>query len=375
MHHAHRLPHLILLSLTACPASAVVDDPQVDATTTHDLTGLDPPGPTPTTTDDPTTTTSSSSTADITTTTADTTTGTTAATTAATMDTTGAPAGCGDGEVGPGEACDLGSENNSDLGPCTLHCQENVCGDGLVHLGVEACDDGVDNSDFFYGGCGTQCEFTSYCGDGQVNGPEECDRGEKNGTGDKDADAVPCSATCNFQSLLVFLSSRTYTVPELGGGASQADLRCEELAAAAMLPNHMKFLAWISDKNSSPATRFSPPVPGLAYALKNGLRVADDRTQLLTSGPLTGITITETGATIYKAWVWTNTKQAGTLLDDTLDCEDWTSESALTEARVGLSGFDKQDVDAWKKWKSQQQWTSAFTLPCNKAYHIYCVEQ
>jgi len=61
MHHAHRLPHLILLSLTACPASAVVDDPHVDAATTLDLTGPDPPGPTPTTTDDPTTTTSSSS--------------------------------------------------------------------------------------------------------------------------------------------------------------------------------------------------------------------------------------------------------------------------------------------------------------------------
>ena len=372
MLHARTITPLIFMSLTACPAAVVDDDPQVHALTTDDLTGPDTPAPTPTTTDDPTAASSSSSSS----TAADTTTAAAATTTTAdTHDTTGAPAGCGDGEVGPGEACDLGSAANSDQGPCTLNCEHNVCGDGLVHLGVEACDNGVDNSDFLYGGCGTRCQFTIYCGDGQVNGPEECDRADKNGTSDKDADAVPCSATCNFDSLLVFLSSRTYTVAELGGSASAADERCEALAAAAMLPNHMMFRAWISDKYSSPTSRFSKPVPGLAYALKSGLRVADDRTQLLTSGPLTGITTTETDATIYKAWVWTDTGPAGALFDDDLDCEDWTSESFEAKARVGRSGVDKQDVDAWKTWKSQQQWTSAFTLGCDESYHLYCIEQ
>ena len=368
--HARTLLPTVLL-LTSCPASVVVDEPWLDGTTHHDLPGADPPGVTPTTTDQATATASSSSTAATTTTT---TTVPQDATTGDSTDTTGTPAGCGDGEVGPGEACDDGFMNSNE-GACTLDCQDNVCGDGFVHGGVEACDDGVDNSDFLYNGCSTQCARTMFCGDGQVNGPEECDRGEKNGTGDKDADAVPCSASCNFESLLVFLSSRTYTVPELGGSAAAADARCEELAEAAMLPNHMKFRAWISDKNSSPAKRFSQPVPGLAYALKSGLRVADDRTQLLISGPIIGITTTEMGATIYKAAVWTNTKQAGVLLDDALDCEDWTSDSGLLKARVGFSGVDKQDVDAWNEWKSLLQWTSALTWPCKESCRLYCFEQ
>jgi len=363
--HARTLLPTVLL-LTSCPASVVVDEPSLDGTTHHDLPGADPPGVTPTTT------ASSSTTATTTTTT--TTTGPQDATTGDSTDTTGTPAGCGDGEVGPGEACDDGFMN-SDAGACTLDCQDNVCGDGFVHVGVEACDEGDDNSDFLYDGCSTQCGRTMFCGDGQVNGPEECDRGEKNGTDSKDADSVPCSTSCNFESLLVFLSSRTYTVPDLGGSAAAADERCEELAAAAMLPNHTKFRAWISDKNSSPAKRFSQPVPGLAYALKSGLRVADDRTQLLISGPIIGITTTETGATIYKARVWTDTKPNGTLLDDDLDCEDWTSDEGLIKARVGLSGVDKQDVDAWNKWKSQLQWTSALTLFCKESHHLYCVEQ
>ncbi|HEY0137807.1 MAG TPA: hypothetical protein VGB85_27165, partial [Nannocystis sp.] len=226
-----------MLLWTSCSASPVVDAPATDGTTGHEPTSADPPGMTPTSSAQPTTAASSSTSSGSTA--ADTTT-TTTEPQADTTGTTGAPAGCGDGEVGPGEACDDGLMN-SDEGACTLHCQENTCGDGLVHVGVEACDHGVDNSDFVYNGCSTQCARTMFCGDGQVNGPEECDRGEKNGTGDKDADAVPCSVSCNFESLLVFLSSRTYTVAELGGSAAAADERCEELAAAAMLPNHMKF--------------------------------------------------------------------------------------------------------------------------------------
>jgi hypothetical protein len=38
------------------------------------------------------------------------------------------------------------------------------------------------NSDDAYGGCTTKCKWGGYCGDGIVNGPEECDNGKDNGT-------------------------------------------------------------------------------------------------------------------------------------------------------------------------------------------------
>ena len=52
------------------------------------------------------------------------------------------------------------------------------CGDGIVN-GTEQCDNGPNNSDTAYGGCTTQCTIGPYCGDGKVDSTfgEECDDG------------------------------------------------------------------------------------------------------------------------------------------------------------------------------------------------------
>ena len=53
-----------------------------------------------------------------------------------------------------------------------------TCGDGIVN-GDEQCDDGPNNSNTAYGGCTTQCTIGPYCGDGKVDAAfgEECDDG------------------------------------------------------------------------------------------------------------------------------------------------------------------------------------------------------
>jgi fibro-slime domain-containing protein len=53
-----------------------------------------------------------------------------------------------------------------------------TCGDGIVN-GSEECDDGPNNSDTAYGGCTTQCTIGPYCGDGKVDSAfgEQCDDG------------------------------------------------------------------------------------------------------------------------------------------------------------------------------------------------------
>jgi cysteine-rich repeat protein len=91
-------------------------------------------------------------------------------------------AGCGDGRVDDGEACDDGNASNLDA---CVRCAFARCGDGLVQKGVEGCDDGntVDND-----ACTNNCALPT-CGDGVVQTGEECDDGNKD-----DGDA--CTSRC-----------------------------------------------------------------------------------------------------------------------------------------------------------------------------------
>ena len=91
---------------------------------------------------------------------------------------------CGDGELAEDEACDDGNEVNTDA--CTNVCEEAVCGDGILRLGLEAGDDGYEACDdgnvLGEDGCAADCQLE--CGNGEINGQEACDDGN-----DSDTDA------------------------------------------------------------------------------------------------------------------------------------------------------------------------------------------
>ncbi len=93
---------------------------------------------------------------------------------------------CGDGFVGPGEACDDG--NGIDGDGCNNDCAPGSCGDGQVDLG-EQCDDGNANND---DACLDTCVAAS-CGDGFLaGGIEECDDGALN------SNAADCTLACTI---------------------------------------------------------------------------------------------------------------------------------------------------------------------------------
>lgn len=104
---------------------------------------------------------------------------------------------CGDGFVGPGEACDDGNDIDDDT--CTNACAPVTCGDGIVDWPQgETCDDGNDdNSD----GC-LNTWVTASCGDGFIQladdrgQPLPADQLEQCDDGPLNADTAACTSMC-----------------------------------------------------------------------------------------------------------------------------------------------------------------------------------
>ena len=96
---------------------------------------------------------------------------------------------CGDGKKNNNEQCD-GADGISDRQICTAQClieETPYCGDGKINRDSESCDSGAGNGiscSAVYGGsceyCTTDCVKAEvkgdYCGDGMMNGDEQCDK-------------------------------------------------------------------------------------------------------------------------------------------------------------------------------------------------------
>jgi len=80
---------------------------------------------------------------------------------------------CGNMIVEPGEACDDGNGDNTDF--CKNDCTFNICGDGFIFVGMEACDPQPPGS-LPTLTCDITCQLIPICGDGIINQPtEQCD--------------------------------------------------------------------------------------------------------------------------------------------------------------------------------------------------------
>jgi fibro-slime domain-containing protein len=110
---------------------------------------------------------------------------------------------CGDGIKTSSEQCDNGAANTGSgaYGACKLDCKLGPhCGDALVSMPPEQCDDGTNLTSWSpvagSTACGPSCKAPTYCGDGLVQGSfgEQCDNGTAQNTGAYGK----CRADCAF---------------------------------------------------------------------------------------------------------------------------------------------------------------------------------
>ena len=228
----------------------------------------------------------------------------------------------------------------------------------LAHCGDGFLQDGVESCDdgnyIDDDGCPTTCEF-AFCGDGYTQlGIEECD----------DANTINddgCDQNC-IRARTVFVSSMFFqgTFDGLFG----ADQKCQALAALADLKRPTQYKAWLSDSAESPAERFHHS-PG-RYQLLTGVKIADSWEDL-TDGTLDNpINITELGELLDDVGVFTNTGISGKGMDPMYSCDNWNAAGLEYKTWTGTNGH------------TNSEWTDSAIFnpsPCGAYSYLYCFEQ
>jgi cysteine-rich repeat protein len=147
---------------------------------------------------------------------------------------------CGDGFVSAGEQC-----GEPGLASCAAgkecrncYCVSPYCGDGFPDVNEECGEPGLSCSD------GKQCQYcqcktvttTAVCGNGVIEGAEECDDGNKGG-GDG------CSSTCTQEEGWSCMNDQVPSFTPTGG-ASFKDAGIRDIGAAA-LDEHRVLIAQV----------------------------------------------------------------------------------------------------------------------------------
>jgi cysteine-rich repeat protein len=216
--------------------------------------------------------------------------------------------------------------------------------------GAEASMSGTDTSTSSLDTSSSSTGPASFCGDGNVDGDEECD--------DMNDDPDDGCKLCTHDRH-IFASStewQGFTLQGLFG----ADQRCRMLAGQALLPNAFTYRAWLSDSQNAAADRILHSKG--RYTLVNGIVIAADW-DALTSGFLENpINVTEKSETSIGSRVWTGTLPSGQQAFGSSFCNDWDSDD---DTQLGGSGIRNQ-TDLWWSFFDQDD--------CGSEAALYCIE-
>lgn len=161
------------------------------------------------------------------------------------------------------------------------------------------------------------------------------------------------------------------------GGLPGADAKCQERAKAAELDGDFK--AWLSDSNTSAASRLSHS--NVPYVLVDGTIIAKDWSAWASGDHLAPIRRTEFGqwpASVAsppgcaRSIVWTNTNEDGTIAAKERSCSDWTDGTSSPNPAKGGQEAVWGRADDDYKWSSQCKSNYA---GCNGKFPLFCVEQ
>jgi cysteine-rich repeat protein len=242
-----------------------------------------------------------------------------------------------------------GDSSSSSSGSSDGSAGETVSSGEMTTTGTDAGSTGGESTGSSTTGSGPAC------GDGEVEGEEECD----------DANTVEqdgCRSDCT-REWYVFATSLT------DGDALQsddikgivgADYQCRHRATQMFLPNGDRYKAWISTSEAQPVDRlYHARGP---YKLINGLQVAASWDALVT-GPLEHpINVDEMSQSVHFG-VWTGTNPDGTRAQNSTHCDDWTDNDSDNTGILADSGA----TDA--------TWTYGIVEACGSEALLYCFEQ
>lgn len=283
----------------------------------------------------------------------------------------------------------------------TTGATEQECGDGIVE-GSEQCDEGF-AANMLEGACLPNCVLAT-CGDGFVQaGVEECDPGDT-----KKVDYGGClPVTCKWGPRC---GDGHVDVPDeicdpgAPNGQDDAIVGCGESCRFAgrivfLTSNEYsgdlggldgaddlcRALAAGFDKqnaNNYVAWLSDVGLPasgrikqdGVPFVLRSGVQVAEDYLDLIVHGPVPGITLTDTYETYEYVQVWTGTGGEGETYGEMNPCKHWTSSSGEDFARVGMNWWPPSELLAFKQWQKGYHWTNQMDQTCDGAYRLYCFE-
>ena len=236
--------------------------------------------------------------------------------------------------------------NTGPMGPMGPQGPQGTTGaTGSIGPQGPAGDDGADGQGCSLGAC--------VVADGEEKGTKTLTCGANNLE-------VPCEPP-----KVVFVTSQFYN-GNLGGLAG-ADAKCQGLASAAGLPG--TYMAWLSDANNSPSTRFITKSAD-PYVRPDGVTVANNWADLTDGSLQAPITLNQNGIqTIKSAWTATATSGDADPNVGTSTCSTWTATA--NNQGPGKEGWAQTGQSS----SSSSSWTALGNYWCNSPLALYCFQQ
>ncbi len=174
--------------------------------------------------------------------------------------------------------------------------------------------------------------------------------------------AGTCTADADRHERAVFATSASFN-GNLGGLAG-ADAKCQAEAddPASIVPAGT-YLAWLSDGNDSPETRFTKS--SHPYMLPDGTKIAEDFTDLTSGSILRAPDIDPAGKPLGLTRYWTGTNPDGTTTKYFLTCDGWTADPVTNF--IGMAGSIRDGSSLWS--------SSDPASACSQPHRLVCFQQ